>query len=103
MNEKRIREVIEVEQRALELLAQGNREADQIPIQAEAQAAAILEDARAAAHAEARRMIEEAQARDDSAGIISRAQDEMSHVGALADKNLEKAVAYVLDRVLGRS
>ena len=46
MNEKRIREVIEVEQKALELLAQANREAEQIPLQAEAEAAAILEDAR---------------------------------------------------------
>jgi vacuolar-type H+-ATPase subunit H len=45
VNEKRIREVIEVEKRALELVAQANREADQLPVQAEAEAAAIVEGA----------------------------------------------------------
>jgi vacuolar-type H+-ATPase subunit H len=103
VNEKRIREVIEVEQRALEMLAHAKRDAEQIPIQAEAEAAAIVENARAAAQDEARRMIEDAQKGDEATEIISQAQANMSRKAELADQNLEKAVTYVVERVLGRA
>ena len=103
MNEKRIREVIEVEQRALELLAQANREAERIPLEAEAEAAAFLDSARRSAQDQARRIIDEAQQSDEAAETIARAQAEMMRITSLADKNLEKAIAFVVDSVLGRS
>jgi vacuolar-type H+-ATPase subunit H len=103
VNEKRIREVIEVEQRALDLLAQANREAEQLPVQAEAEASMIVANAQAAAQAEARTIIEQAQQGDEAAQIISRAEENMSRTSSMAEKNLEKAVTYVLERVLGRA
>ncbi len=101
MNEKRIREVIDVEKRALELVAQAHREAEQIPIKAEAEATAIIEKARAAAQEEARHILEQAQNGDDAAAILKRAQEDMSKSASLADLNREKAVALVVERILG--
>jgi vacuolar-type H+-ATPase subunit H len=103
VNEKRIREVIDVEQRALDLLAQAQREAEQIPINAEAQAAAIISKARKEAQDEASQMIEAAQKGDEAAAIISRGKEAIDRAASLAVKNQLKAVAYVLDSVLGRS
>ncbi len=101
MNEKRIREVIDVEKRALDLVAQAHREADQIPLKAEAEATAIIEKARAAAQAEARQLIEKAQAGDDAAAIAKHAQAGMRESARLAAMNEEKAVAYVVEKILG--
>ena len=61
MNEKRIREVIDVEKQAMDLVAQANREAEQLPRKAEVEAAAMIEQSRAAAEDEARQLIQSAQ------------------------------------------
>lgn len=101
MNEKRIREVLEVEQKAMELLAKAKREAEQLPIEAEAEASRMIESARGAAQDEARKIIEEAQKGNEPEQIVSHAQESMARASSLAEKNLEKAVTYVLERVLG--
>ena len=102
MNEKRIREVIEVEQRALERVSQATREAEQVPVQAQAEAEKLIQTARVEAQDEARRLVERAQTADEAASIISRAEAEMTRIAAMADKNFERAVAHVVDRVLGK-
>lgn len=102
MNENRIGEVIEVEKRAQEMVARATHEAEQLPIEAEARAVAIAEGARAAAQDQAARIIQEATQAADSSQIISHTEENMSRIARLADKNLEKAISYVLERVLGR-
>jgi vacuolar-type H+-ATPase subunit H len=103
VNEKRIREVIEVEKRALDMVAQANREAEQIPVEAEARAASIVDMARAAARDEAQRMVQRAKEGQESSGILAQAAVRMSQTAGLAEKNLEKAVMFVLERVLARA
>ena len=103
MNEKRIREVIEIEKQAEEMLALAKREAEQLPVQAEAEARDILDKARASAREEARSMLEHVEAADDGAEIMSKAKERMGESEELAARNIERAVTYVLERVVGKA
>ena len=103
MNEKRIREVIEIERQAEEMLAAAKREAEQLPIQAEAEAGNVIDQARASAKVEAGKILEQARAGGEAAEILSKTKVRMGEAEKLADVNLEKAVNYVLERVTGRA
>ena len=103
MNEKRIQEVIEIERRAQEMLEAARKEAERLPAQAEAEAQEIVSSARTAAEEEARRIVAQASAEDQVAGIASSAQERISQTEKLAASNLERAVEYVLERVMGKA
>ena len=103
MNEKRIQEVVEIEKRAQELLANAKREAELLPIQAEEAARVLIEKERASAREAASRMLAEAQSSEGATDIMSRTQEKMKASEDLAEKNLERAVAYVFDRVIGKA
>jgi F-type H+-transporting ATPase subunit b len=103
MNEQRIQEILEIETQAQEMLAQAKREAEGLPVKAESEAHEMVEKARAAANEEARRILEQAQAANEADKIMAAAEDRMAQTGKLAEKNLEKAVTLVLDRVLGKA
>ena len=102
MNEKRIQEVIEIEKQAEAIVLAARVEADRLPLQAEADAQQLLKDARAAAERDARQMVEQARAEDQTATIMSAAENRMSESEWLAAKHLEQAIQYVLDRVVGK-
>jgi len=103
MNEKRIQEVIEIEKQAQQLLAKASRAAEDLPAKAETQARAIIEQARAAAKQEAKKQLEQSAADDEAAEIISKSQAKMGEDDKLAEKNMDKAVRYVLQQVIGGS
>jgi vacuolar-type H+-ATPase subunit H len=103
MNEKRIREVIEIEKQAEEMLAAAKHEAEQLPIHAEAEAGKVIEQARASAKEDAGKILEQARAGGEAAEILSKTKVRMGEAEKLADVNLEKAVNYVLERVTGRA
>jgi len=103
MNEKRIRDVLEIEKQAQEMLVTANRDAEQLPIQADLDGRDLIEKARISAGEEAHRILEQAQSVDEAAQIMSKAQARMGEGEKLAAKNLEKAVAYVLERVSGKA
>jgi V/A-type H+-transporting ATPase subunit G/H len=102
MDEKLIAQVLQIEERAQEIQQTARREAEQLPVQAEKEAQALIERARSEAEEEARRMVASAQGQDDSARIAGAAEEKSRQLEILATSNLDRAVAYVLERVAGR-
>ena len=104
MNEEHIEKVLGIEKRARAVYDAAVREAEQLPVQAEEEAQALLEEARTDAQTEARRLIAEAQAQaqDESARIVQEAEEEAERMEALANSRFDRAVSYVLDRVAGK-
>ena len=102
MNEKRIQQVLEIEKQANAVHDAAVSEAAQLPVQAEKEAQEILDKARAAAEEEARKMLATAHAEEESADILAQADQNVQRIETLALGNLNRAVAYVLNRVVGR-
>jgi vacuolar-type H+-ATPase subunit H len=102
MNENRIRQVLEIEKKAQELHTQAVNEAQQLPTQAEQEAQSILEKARAEAQEEARQIVARAKAEDEVARILTQAEEKNQNLEALAMSNFDRAVNYILDRVIGK-
>lgn len=102
MNENRIQQVLEVERQAQEIHDKAVSEAQQLPMQAEQDAQAIVDKARADAQEEARKLVSKAQAADEVARILAQAEEKNRQVETLAKSNFERAVNYILDRVVGK-
>jgi vacuolar-type H+-ATPase subunit H len=103
MNEKNIQQVLEIEKQAQEMQEKAKREAQEIPVKAEQEAQALIAKAIADAHEEARKMVAAAQAQDASDGLAADMASKNSEFEAAAKKNFDKAVAFVLERVIGRA
>jgi vacuolar-type H+-ATPase subunit H len=103
MNEKHIEQVLEIEKQAQEIHEAAVREAQQLPIQAEQEAQALIAKAKADAQEEARRMLASVQSSDASSQIAADGASRNSEFEASAKKNFDKAVAFVLERVIGRA
>ena len=102
MNENRIQQVLEIERQAQEIHELAIREAQQLPISAEQESQALLEKARVGAQAEARQLVANAQAKEETARILLEAGKKNSETEALAMSNFDRAVNYILDRVIGK-
>ena len=102
MNENRIKQVLEFEKQAQEVYDAALRDAQQLPIVADQEARAIVEKARAAAQEQARELIAKAKADDETSRILSQAEEKNRQTEALAMSNFDRAVNYILDRVIGR-
>jgi vacuolar-type H+-ATPase subunit H len=102
LNEKRIQQVLEIEKQANTIREAAIAEAAQLPVQAEKEAQAMLEKARAEAARDAEKLIASAQADNERSEIMSRAEQNIQHIETIATSNLNRAVAYVLARVVGR-
>ena len=102
MNENRIRQVLEIEKRAQENYEAALREAQQLPTLAEQEAQQILNKARAEAQEEARQIVAKAKAEDEAAGILAEADEKNRQLEELAMSNFDRAVDYILDRVVGK-
>ena len=103
MDEKHIQQVLEIEKQAQEIHESAVREAQQLPVQAEQEAQALIAKAKADAHEEARRMLANLQSNDASGQIAADGVSTNSEFEASAKKNFDKAVAFVLERVIGRA
>jgi vacuolar-type H+-ATPase subunit H len=101
MNENRIKQVLEIEKQAQEIHEIAVKEAQQLPIQAEQEAQALIAKAKADAHEEARKMLASVQQPGDVASDSGASQS--SEFEASAKQNFNKAVAFVLERVIGRA
>ncbi len=102
MNENRIQQVLEIEKQAQEMHEIALRDAQQLPISADQESQVILEKARAEAQEEARLLIANAQAKEETTRILAEAEKKNGQVEALAMSNFDRAVNYILDRVIGR-
>ena len=103
MNEKHIQQVIEIEKQAQEIHEAAMREAQQLPVLAEQEAQALIEKTRADAQQKAREMVSEVKTDEESARILSEVEEKNKQFEALAMSNLDRAVTYVLERVIGRA
>jgi vacuolar-type H+-ATPase subunit H len=103
MNEKRIQEVIEVEKDAEDMLDAARKEAERLPIEAEEEAGKLVEDARAAAEQEARRLVDEAESDVEVKEILAAAEEKGKRLESKSKGNFDRAVGFVLDRVIGRA
>jgi hypothetical protein len=63
----------------------------------------MLARARSEAQEEARRIVVDVQAEDKSKDVLAAVNTKNSEFEALSKKNFDKAVAFVLDRVLGKA
>ena len=103
MNEKHIQQVLEIEKQAQEIENAAVKEAQQLPVIAEQEAQALIEKAQAEAQQQAREMVSKVQAGDESARILSEAEEKSKQFESVAMSNFDRAVAYVLERVAGRA
>ena len=103
MNEKHIQQVLEIEKQAQEVQEKARREAQEIPAKAEQESQALMAKAIADAHEEARKMIAAAQPNDVADQAAADGTSVNSEFEASAKKNFDKAVAFVLERVIGRA
>ena len=102
MNDKRIQEVIEIEKQADSIRENALKEAQQIPIEAEQEAQALIDKSRAEAEQEAHRLVAEARSEAESQRILSEAEDKIKRTDSLAKSNFDRAVTYVLSRIVGK-
>ena len=102
MNENRIKQVLEIEKRAQENYESALSEAQRLPALAEQEAQEIVSKARAEAQEQARQMVAKAKAEGDVDRILAQADEKNHQLEALAMSNSDRAVNYILDRVIGR-
>ena len=103
MNEKHIQQVLQIEKQAQEIHDAAVKEAQRLPVIAEQEAQALIEKARAEAQQQAREMVAEVKADEESARILSETEEKNKQFEALASSNLDRAVNFVLARVIGRA
>jgi vacuolar-type H+-ATPase subunit H len=103
MNEKRIQEVIEVERGAEEMLEAARKDSERLPVEAEEEAQKLVQEARAAAEEEARRLVDEVQSDVEAKEILSAAEEKGKRLERQSRTNFDRAVAFVLDYVIGRA
>ena len=103
MSDKRIEQVLDIEKQAQDTLNAATREAEQLPAQAEQEAQAMIAQAKADADAEARKIVEAARSEDKVNEILAGMTKTSSDAEAKAKANFDKAVTYVLDRVIGKT
>ncbi len=103
MNEKRIEQVLEIERQAQGIIDAATRDAEQLPARAEQEAREIVERGRAQAQREAEEILAKAQAKEETERILSTADEKNRQTEKVAMGNLDKAVAYVLERVIGKA
>jgi vacuolar-type H+-ATPase subunit H len=102
LNEKRIQEVIEIEKQADEVYVKAVKEAEHIPQLAEKEAKALVEKSRAEAENEAQQLLANSQPKEECDRILADVEQQIQHSETMAKRNFDRAVTYVISRVLGR-
>ena len=98
----RIQQVAELEKQAQAINDEAGRQAEQLLVQAEQEARAALERNRAETQAEARLLVSQASVEAEGERVLASAEESNRKSEALAMSNFDRAVAYVLDRVVGK-
>ena len=102
MDDKQIQQVLKIEKEAQAIQEAAMKEAQQLPVIAEQEAQALIEKARAEDREKARQMVSEVKADEESARILAEIEEKNKQFEAQAMNNLDRAVDYVLERVIGR-
>ena len=102
MNEQRIQQILEIEKQAQTIHDAAIHDAEQLQKQAEQEAQTFLEKARAEAQEEAQRLTSDRQASDESERILAESEANSRQLETLAAQHFDRAVDFVLDRLIGR-
>ena len=102
VNDKRVQQVLEIEQKAIQIRDEIIRGAEELPAQAEKEAQALIEKARTDAEKEAQRLLTDAKCEEECADIMSEAEKKVRRIETLALGHFDRAVAFVLARSVGR-
>ncbi len=99
---ERIQQVLEIEKRAHEIRDAATAEAEKIPVQAEREARELLEKSRIDAREKARQAAIQDRTNDESVRILAQAEEGAKRSKALAMSHFDRAVSYVIERVIGK-
>lgn len=103
LSEKRIQDVLEIERQAQAVHEAAVSEAEELELQAEREAQAIIEKTRSEAEEQARKIVAKAhEVEEESARILAQAESSVRGAEGLAMSNFDRAVSYVLNRVVGK-
>ena len=102
MDEKLLNRVLEIEKEAQEIHESALNEALEVPVRAEKKVQELMEKIRLEAEGEAEKIVSRAQAKEECDRIMANAEENIEHNEKLAKANLNRAVAYVIGRVIGR-
>jgi hypothetical protein len=102
VNEQRIMQVLDIERQAQGLHENARRTAEQLQLQAAAEAQSLIDRARAAAREEAQQLTCGDQASDECARILAQNDEKNHRMESLAAVHFDSAVSYVLNRIVGR-
>ncbi len=102
MDEKLIQRVFEIEKEAQTIHEAALAEALTLPVQAEKEAEALIAQTRSEAEEKARQMVADAQAKEECAQILADVEEKIRNADMEGKANFERAVSYVLARVIGR-
>jgi vacuolar-type H+-ATPase subunit H len=102
LNEQRIQQVLEIEKQAQAIHEAAIRDAEQLQKQAEQEAQALVDESHSDAQAEAQRLVAGAQASEERARILAQSEEKSRQLETLAAQHFDRAVSFVLNRVVGR-
>ena len=103
MDQKRIQQVLDIEKQAQEIHEAALKEAQQLPVTAEQEAQTLIEKTKSEAQQQAREMVSGVKADEESARILSEVEEKNKQLEDQAMKNFDRAVNFVLERVVGKA
>ncbi len=101
MNENHIQKILAYEQQASNIYEAAVKEAEQLPALAEQEAEAMIAKARQQAEEEARALLSQAQTDAEVNRITEELAEKIKQTESLAKTHQEKAVGFVIARVIG--
>jgi len=102
MNDERIQQVIAIEKEAQQIQDAAVRDSEQLLMLANQEVDKIIEQAQKEARLAAQQLVAEAQAKEESTRILNEVEEKIKQAQNLSGKNFDRAVTYVLDRVIGK-
>ncbi len=102
MDKKTIQQMLEIDHQAQAIHENALKEAAQLLVQAEKEGPDFIEKARLQAEQEAKEILARSQSGEESARILAEVQESTKRMETLAMSNFDRAVAYVLARVVGK-
>jgi vacuolar-type H+-ATPase subunit H len=100
--EETVNQLKEIEEKAQALYEMTIQEAKKLPIDAEEDARQIQSKLHHETEAEAKRILDEANNDTEGQKILQQAEDEAKRKEALAMNHFDRAVNYILHRIVGR-
>jgi vacuolar-type H+-ATPase subunit H len=104
LNEQLIQQILAIEKQAQSINQATVRDAEQLQKQAEQEAQTLIEKAHAEAQEEAQRLVSDSQAdgERERKRILAESEDKSRQIETQAAQHFDRAVNYVLDRLMGR-